>query len=264
MSRKSAFLIIGLLLLAGCKSLAPTGSSATEFASAPACNDSGTVTAAEVETASRGYPYPFNIYLPPCYQTETEQQYPVIYLLPGRGGSPGTWFAVGVNEIADELILGGESPPFIIVTTESTDSDPYTESILTDLIPYIESHYRVQTDRNHRAVAGGSLGGIGAYRMGLRFPDQFASIGIFGSGVIHGEEEQVKTWLNELPATSQPRVFLNCGNEDPLMLERTQVTIAMLEEAGLPATSIISPGGHTYGYWASNFPAYFRWVAQDW
>jgi enterochelin esterase family protein len=231
---------------------------------APACDEPGRVLSAQVDDTARGYPYYYRVYLPPCYDTDAGRLYPVLYLIPGRSGGPGNWFAAGVDKAADELILGGQIPPLIIVTTESIDADGYAESIFNDLLPAIESRYPIQADRAHRAVAGGSLGGIGAYRLAFRHPGHFGSAGIFGSGLVSGEEEQARQWLVAIPPPDRPRVFLNCGQEDVLMLDRAQAMIVLLDEMGIASTSIFSQGEHTYAYWVSNFPAYLRWLAQEW
>lgn len=230
----------------------------------PACDEPGHILSAQVDNTTRGYPYHYRVYLPPCYDTDTNRLYPVLYLIPGRSGGPGNWFAAGVDKTADELILSGQIPPLIIVTTESIDTDSYGETLFNDLLPAVESHYRVQADRRHRAMAGGSLGGIGAYRLAFRYPNYFASAGLFGSGLVTGEEEQVRQWLAAMPAQNRPRIFLNCGEQDSLMLVSAQAMIALLEEAGITSTSVFSPGEHTYAYWVANFPAYLRWLAQDW
>jgi S-formylglutathione hydrolase FrmB len=205
----------------------------------------------------------FTIYLPPCYNA-AEVSYPAIYLLPGAGGNEAAWFAAGADQLAEAASTVGDVQPFIIVATDNTGLDPDPDYIVTDLIPYVESHYRVQADRAHRAIGGGSLGGMAAYRLGLRFADRFASIGIFGSGVVKGDEAQMKAWLTALPAQNSPRVFLNCGTQDTYMLERTRATISILDEAGIESKAVLGEGGHSYGYWVSSFPIYFEWVAQDW
>ena len=89
-------------------------------------------------------------------------------------------------------------------------------------------------------------------------------MGIFGSGVITGEEDALRGWIDGTDTELQPRVFLNTGEEDPLMMERAIETIAILDEAGVENTAVFSSGGHDYGYWASNFAEYYRWMAQDW
>ena len=255
-------LFLTLFLLPGFVACSPTARNNDPTPLVTACAEPGTVSHGTIDSTVRGYGYSFQLYLPPCY--DSQQQYPVIYLLPGRGGGPGDWFAAAANHLADDLILTGQVPPFLIVTTENTDADPYAEAIRQDLMPHIESHYPIQADRQHRAVAGASLGGIGAYRLALRYPEQFATVGLFGSGLISGEEAQVREWLTAIPTADRPRVFLNCGEEDVLMLERAQVTRALFDEFGLDTTTLFSSGEHTYSYWATNLPAYILWLAEGW
>ena len=246
------------ILLAGC---APeTGPATLE----PGCAAPGTVLNGEVAETGRGYPYTFDLYLPPCFDLAADPGYPVIYLVPGLGGSVFTWFSAGVNQIADELILAGEVPPFLIVSTENTNNDPFAGDIYQDLIPYIESHYPVLADRRHRAAAGGSLGGIAAYRLVFQYPADFASAGLFGSGVVNGENGQVAAWLAATTPETRPRLFLNVGEQDPLMLQQARILAAILDEAGVTYEFIVGEGAHTYEYWVTNIGAYFRWVAQDW
>lgn len=262
--RFPSYLILAALWFTGCWQDHQAMMVVDPTPAAPACDEPGRVLSARLDDTTRGYPYYYRVYLPPCYDTDNDRLYPVLYLIPGRGGGPGDWFAAGVDKTAGELILSGQVPPLIIVTTESIDADSYAESIFNDLLPAIESRYRVQADRAHRAVAGGSLGGIGAYRLAFHHPAYFGSAGIFGSGLIAGEEEQVRQWLEAIPPPDRPRVFLNCGQEDSLMLDRAQAMIALLDEIGVESTSIFSHGEHTYAYWVSNFPAYLRWLAQQW
>jgi enterochelin esterase-like enzyme len=259
---KKLFFFLFLTILIGCRLQPET--TAGEVWPAPACGEPGRVLPDSVTETERGYPYPFNIYLPPCYESETGRRYPVLYLLPGRGGGPGDWFAAGADKTADDLILSGEIPPFIIVTTESIDIDRYGDAIFNDLLPYVDQHYRSRTERTYRAVAGASLGGIGAYRLALRHPDAFASVGLFGSGIVSGEEEAVREWLAAVPPENPVRVFLNCGQQDNLMLAQAEEFVSLLGEAGIESTLLVSQGEHTYAYWVSNLPAYFRWLVKDW
>jgi len=230
----------------------------------PECFSPGELLNGEIPDAMRGYPYRFMIYLPPCYAPDNQPGYPVIYWVPGLGSGPAAWFNAGINQTADQLILTGEVPPFIMVTSENTVSDPFAAEIYTDLIPYIEANYNTLTTRLYRAIAGGSLGGIAAYRLILMYPEAFSSAGIFGSGLVNGENEQVRTWLATSPPENQPRFFFNVGDQDPLMLEQAQVLATILAEFEIPSEFVIGEGAHTYEYWAGNTDAYFRWVSQDW
>jgi enterochelin esterase-like enzyme len=258
---KCSSIILVLLLVSACTPSAPVAETPAEpFA----CDTGGTTENFTLDDASRGYPYPYSLYLPPCYARDTERVYPILYLVPGRGSGPRTWFAAGAGQVADELILSGRVAPFIMVSTETINDDMYAKTILEELVPVIERTYRVSPERRHHLAAGGSLGGIAAYRMAFRFPEQFASAGMFGCGAISGEEEQIKGWLGSMGKEHKTRVFLNIGFEDPQMLERARIMIDLLDDAQIEHEEVFSTGDHTYAYWLSNFPAYLEWAAQDW
>jgi enterochelin esterase family protein len=252
-------LAITLLLLVACQSPASGPGEVETPCAAP-----GTVITGQVEESGRGYPYRYAIYLPPCYQATSTTRYPVLYLIPGRSGGPGDWLAAGLARRVDSLIHGGDVPPLVVVSTETTDFDAAGAVILSDLLPAVEREYAIAADRGHRAVAGGSLGGVTAYRLAFSRPDLFSTAGMFGSGLIAGEEEQVEQWLSAMALEERPRVFLNSGEQDTLMLERARVMVALLDGAGLESTLITGPGGHSYEYWLANFPAYLRWLAEGW
>lgn len=247
------------LLLVGC-----TPSVAAPLILKEGCTQQGQVFEGEIEKAKRGYAYRFEIYLPPCYAEQEETRYPVFYLIPGYGGYPTIWFSAGTSTVADRLILDKKIPPFILVATDSTEDDFQGAIIYDELIPYVESQYRVIDDRRYRAVAGGSLGGITSYRLGLQYPESFSSVGMFGSGAISGEEKQIRAWLGALPLSQRPRFFMDTGKADPLMLERAKVMDGLLDDYFIPHVLHIGDGGHDYSYWASNLEMYFLWAAEEW
>jgi enterochelin esterase family protein len=259
MKKRSPLLFL-IFFLAACHPAAP---SPPGRAVLPAgCQSPGTVQFLELERAN-GILYRYGLYLPPCYDAAAGT-YPIVYLVPGRSSAPHTWLSPGAAPIADDLILTGELPPFLVVVTENTDSDMFAEAIIEDLIPYIESSYPVSPERRHHAVAGGSLGGIAAYRIGFSLPDHFVSVGMFGSGAISGEEPQIRAWMQAMTSMNRPRVFLNTGFADPLMLDRARAMLLLLDEGGLSHTHIFTDGDHSYAYWLTNFAAYLHWAALDW
>jgi len=225
----------------------------------PLCSQPGTVQALTVDAVGQ-----IGVYLPPCYDPSSSQLYPVLYLLPGFGGDYRGWLCVGLAALTDGLINKGAIPPLIIVTTDNTYDNLDPTHIIPDLIPYVESHYRASLERTHRAIAGGSLGGATAYVLTFLHPDVFSSAGVFGNGLTVGQEPDLETWLKTIPADLKPRVFLNSGENDTYMLQQAKALIPYLDKYGLQHTEIFSPGGHTYVYWLSNFPAYFHWLAEDW
>ncbi len=250
-----------LFLLCGCEP-APTPK---PFSLLPeGCTTPGTIIAADLPQPKRGYAYSYRIYLPPCYSAETESQYPILYLIPGRSGASGAWFAAGLSDVVDRMILSKEIPPLLIIATENIDNDPMADTIYNELIPYIESQYPIIDDRSYRAVAGGSLGGIAAYRLAFQHPEKFSSAGIFGAGAISGEETRINEWLSSMNEENRIRVFMDTGDEDPLMLERAEVLKSMLDSMGIENILHSGHGGHNYAYWVSNFEMYLKWLVKDW
>ncbi len=259
--RMRKFLSLVFVILYGCTPASPS----ILLAGLPeGCTETGEVLSAEVLQPERGYPYGYRIYLPPCFSAEGEGRYPVLYLIPGRSGSPDSWLQAGLPAEVDRLILAGEIPPLIIVGTGNIDLDPLAETIYNELIPHVESQYPIASDRRYRAVAGGSLGGIAAYRLAFRYPDTFSSAGIFGAGAISGEENQIREWLSQMNDANRPRVFMNSGEQDPLMLERARVMEELLNEAGVENRLHVDEGRHQYADWVSNFELYLKWLATEW
>lgn len=256
------FLICSIsIFLCGC-GLAPTPKPFTVLTDE--CRTPGTLISADLPQPVPASSYSYRVYLPPCYSAESDSRYPVLYLIPGRSSAPDAWFAAGLADVVDRMILSKEMPPFIIVATENIESDPLAETIYNNLISYIENQYPIINDRNYRAVAGGSLGGVAAYRLAFQHPDTFSSAGVFGAGAISGEETRITAWISSMNAETSIRIFMDTGDEDPLMLERAQVLKSMLDDRGIENILHTGHGGHTYGYWVSNFEMYLKWLLKDW
>ena len=231
---------------------------------APGCKKPGKVTSAELPQPARGSVYNYRVYLPPCYAADSELRYPVLYLIPGSKSSPDSWLKAGLPDEMDKLILGKTIPPLIVITTENTDNDPMGEMIYNELIPAVERAYPIAADRRYRSVAGGSLGGISAYRLAFRYPETFSSAGLFGSGLAPGEEMQVRLWLTHMNESNRTRVFMNTGREDAYMLDLAKAMKSILDEMDIENQLYVDESGHQYQYWIPNFDQYLTWVTEKW
>ena len=142
----------------------------------------------------------FFVYTPPGYDASRAQPYPVFYLLHGLGDDAGRWMNAGAaNVILDNLIASGKALPMVMVTTlgygtaegpngargaTSTDNlTGYTRILLDEVMPQVEKSYHVSRDRNQRAIAGLSMGGIETLYTALNHLDKFAWVASFSGAL---------------------------------------------------------------------------------
>ncbi|CBK74914.1 Enterochelin esterase and related enzymes [Butyrivibrio fibrisolvens 16/4] len=149
-------------------------------------------TAHDYSNNNRTYTKRANVYLPAGYSAN--KKYPVLYLLHGIGGNENEWGMTGnysrVKAVMDNLSYYGDIDSFIVVTPNgkasasgSTDSFyNFGKELRNDLIPYIDSHYSTYTDREHRACAGLSMGGMQTINIGIgECVDLFGYFGAFSA-----------------------------------------------------------------------------------
>jgi enterochelin esterase-like enzyme len=138
------------------------------------------------------------VYTPPGYNANKAARYPVLYLQHGWGEDETAWSNQGhANLIMDNLIAENKARPFIIVMTygmtngiepgapgglASFDIKPFATVLLHELIPYVDSHFRTIADRDHRAMAGLSMGGMETKTIVTANVDTFAYVGLFSGG----------------------------------------------------------------------------------
>ncbi|MEK7784043.1 MAG: alpha/beta hydrolase-fold protein, partial [Chloroflexota bacterium] len=137
----------------------------------PVCVEGkGLVVADELDSETLNYPIELQIYLPPCYEARKRESYPVLYLLHGQEMNEKTWGEIGVGATADSLINSGDIPSLIIVMPRERRDSRFGDALVSDILPYIDSHYRTLADRDHRALSGMSRGAGWALRVGLQNP----------------------------------------------------------------------------------------------
>ena len=215
------------------------------------------------------------IYTPPGYESGKDK-YPVFYLLHGASDSDHSWSSVGrAGIILDNLIAEKKAKPMIMVMPAGHTNaggfrvpgaaDEFAKDFVTDIMPYVDKHYRTQPGRAHRAIAGLSMGGNQTLAVGIPHLDKFAYLGVFSSGLI-GEfgptrpgaparpagasfEETHKAELDN-PATKKglKLVWFGIGKDD-FLLKTAEGTVAMLKKHGFDVTYKETAGGHTWLNW---------------
>jgi enterochelin esterase-like enzyme len=221
----------------------------------------------EYESAVTGTRRKANVYLPPGYAGD--RRYPVLYLLHGIGGDETEWIRFATPDaLFDNLIADQKAVPMIVVipngralADDRATGDLFApekvegfarfeRDLLDHLIPAIEQKYAALTDREHRALAGLSMGGGQALNFGLGNLHRFAWIGAFSSA----PNTRPPAELVREPATVRGKVkllYLSCGSKDGL-IRISQDLHAYLKKHDIPHIWNVDDEGHTPRTWASN------------
>lgn len=204
------------------------------------------------------------VYTPPGYSKK--KKYPVLYLLHGIGGDEKEWLKGGNPQlILDNLLAEKKIEPMIVVMPNGRAMKDdrangnimapdkvaafatFEKDLLTDLIPFIEKKYATLTDREHRAIAGLSMGGGQSLNFGLGNLDQFAWVGGFSSAPNTKKPEELMP--NPEDAKKKLKLlFLSCGDEDRL-ITFSKRTHDYLFENNVPHVFYIEPGVHDFKVW---------------
>jgi enterochelin esterase family protein len=213
-------------------------------------------------TAINGETRWFWVYTPPGYEKTPSQRYPVLYLFHGSNDTAGGWTLAGhANFILDNLLAEKKAVPMIIVMPfghavpfgargQGNNTDLYEKYVLKDVMPTVESKYRVKPGRENRAIAGLSMGGGQTISIAFRHLDLFSSIGAF-SAAIPGdfEKEFAQTIENHKDVNAKLKVFwFACGKQDSLF-ERSQKFSDLLDARQIKHTFRPSEGAHVYKVW---------------
>lgn len=204
------------------------------------------------------------IYTPPGYSAT--KKYPVLYLLHGIGGDEKEWYNGGKPQvILDNLYAQGKIEPMIVVlpngramkddraTGNIMAADKvqafatFEKDLLNDLIPFIESKYPVIADREHRAIAGLSMGGGQSLNFGLGNLNTFAWVGSFSAAPNTKKPEELVP--NPEAAKKQLKLlWISCGASDGL-ITFSKRTHEYLAEKNVPHIYYIEPGVHDFKVW---------------
>lgn len=219
----------------------------------------------------------FYVYTPPGYDGRGKQTYPVLYLLHGFSDDASGWTAVGrANVIMDNLIAQGKTKPMVVVmtlgygapeilrggfgafrNTELRDRNfaKFSDALLGEVLPQVESTYLVNKDRNSRAIAGLSMGGSESLLTGLNNLDKFAWVGAFSSGGIPEEFDKDFPKLDARANEQLKVLWIACGVDDRL-IELNRKLRSWLEAKGVHKVDVETPGAHTWMVWRRNLVAF--------
>jgi enterochelin esterase-like enzyme len=236
-----------------------------------ACSEpAGRMEISSLESSLLKKPLEYRVWLPPCYNEHVLQRYPVLYLIHGQSYTDDQWDRMGIDETAGRLIKAGEIAPLIIVMPRDRiwgqpEEDPFGDALVEDLIPFIDGHYRTLADRSHRAVGGLSRGAGWALHLGLAHWKLFGAFGAHSLATFWTDAPQLRTWLNEIPAGSLPRIYLDAGDHDrPPILDAARRFEELLTQYSIPHEWYLFPGYHDEAYWSAHLEKYLRWYAAPW
>lgn len=218
------------------------------------------------------------VYTPPGYES-SKDSYPVLYLLHGGGGDEEAWTTLGVApNILDNLINSGKAKPMIVVITNGNPSQAaattitpqiseadlpvggmgsmlFEKSLVSDVIPYVESNFRVKKNKENRAITGLSMGGLQTINTSFENPNMFNYYGVMSMGFadlsrfgikldVSKRDQQIEALKKSNPAL----YWIACGKSDFLY----ESVVTMRKELDKHSFNYIyreSEGGHTWTNW---------------
>ncbi len=246
------------------------------------------------------------VMLPPNYDADARKKYPVIYFLHGLGENEQTLLRSGGwgfiedlhhdHKIGDLLMVAPEGGGgFFINSADSRNR--YSDFFITEFLPYIETHYRIQRDRKSRGVTGLSMGGYGALRFAFANPQLFGSVSAQSPalitespreldqdlkeagplsrllGSVFGNPINVAHWNQNNPFQLAQKnhvqirnqaIYINCGQQDEYgFAEGAEAMHRQLTAEKIPHEFHLYPGGHNAEYFLSHLgeTIEFHWRA---
>jgi len=224
-----------------------------------------------------GRSMPYSVVLPRGYSllTSRRTRYPVLYLLHGWSEHYDGWIAsTGLLQYASDyqlIVVTPEGGNGWYTNSATVPSDQYETYVVQELIKDVETRYRTVQNRRGRAIAGNSMGGYGALKFALKYPEMFA-LAASMSGALDApartddasinqalgspnsevrEANDLQRLVREFPPERVPLLpylYLDCGLADP-WLETNRGFVNLLLERKIPHEYRQVPGGHIWPYW---------------
>jgi enterochelin esterase-like enzyme len=202
------------------------------------------------------------VYTPPDYDRDPRARYPVMYLQHGAGENETGWTRQGrANFILDNLISDKSAVPMIVVmdhgyatATGTTTGNAFETVVINDLIPAIDARYRTQADREHRAMAGLSMGSGQALQIATRNLDKFSYLGLFSGAAPAGDLTTAYSGVFANGAEFNKRVhlvFMGAGSAEPRLMTSIPAARELLEKQGVQHVVTFTSDGtsHEWQTW---------------
>lgn len=253
----------------------------------------GTVRKCWYDSPSLGMKRRMTVYTPAGYE-ESSKKYPVFYLLHGSGGDEEAWFTQGrVTQVLDNLIATGKAQPMILVMTNGNAYEEAAageraggfeqpemvmggvkpgmkeaafELSFPDVRKYVESHFRTLNDKNHRAIAGLSMGSFHTEHISKYYAGEYGYIGLF-SGASAGDGRRGAAEAGTCPVyanfdqqmanlfskKNKPNLYYIAIGKTDFLKEGNDALLKYMDEMGFPYEYRETEGGHIWRNWRTYF-----------
>ena len=232
--------------------------------------------------------------LPPSYDENKTQRYPVLYFLHGLGENEQMLVSSGGWNLIEDLWEQKRTGEFLIVTPDADTSfyinsrdghRRYEDFFIREFLPFIERSYRTRFGRRYRGIGGISMGGYGALHLAFRHPELFVSVSasspalvgalpnvkfsnprqsrLLGLLGVFGTPPDPAFWLRNDPLTLARsahldglKIYFDCGTEDDYGFEKGARSLHdTLVARRIPHEFHLYPGGHDWRYFAAHLPS---------
>ncbi len=224
----------------------------------------GTIASVWYPSAVTGSLRRMHVYTPPGYERNS-QSYPVLYLLHGGGDSDDSWSTVGrAGAILDNLIAEHKAIPMLVVMPAGHMSpdfqlrsgmntmghDEFNRDMTASIVPYMDQNFRTIADREHRAVAGLSMGGLQTLTLSLTSSDLFSYVGVFSSGWFPTMRDVAERDLATYKANGKPfkLYWVGVGRYD-IANANSHAMVELLKGDGVTVVTHDSGGFHAWNNW---------------
>ena len=199
----------------------------------------------------------FSVLLPKSYTKEPDRKYPVVYMLHGGGENDWEWANIPcqmISEAVTKVTNDGSACEVILVFPNATevksgynnrDDWKYEDYFFQELVPYVESHYRVIADKGHRAVGGLSMGAGGTFTFAVKYPEYFSSAYAISGHCTVDVEALAPEQLEKVRTVN----FVIDSGDDDIAFDNAVKSYQTFKKLGIPVQFRSMDGGHATYYW---------------